>query len=238
MISFDPEQHKYTNTETNETYISATTVLGLYKPKFDAKKHAERISKRDGVPVETILETWEAIAKKATDKGSLVHKMLEDYTLTQKRDERLPWLFDEFDRLVGQTVEKYMIVHAEKLLWSHDYKVAGTADLIFDQGNYFSVGDFKTNKAFKYESKYNEYLSTPLDHLAVCEFNSYALQLSLYAYMYEMLTGKKCKRLFVLYLRADRKSFDVIHLNYLKAEVQQLLENYRLNLEVQNSTNN
>lgn len=236
MVIFDPEEHKYTNDETGEVYISATTILGKYKPKFDADGMAERVARRDGISKQMVLDTWEAITKKATDKGSFVHKLLEDYILTGVRNDKVPWLFDSFDARIADNVEKYSKVHSEKLLYNHDYKIAGTADLIFDQGNYFYVGDFKTNKAFKFESKYNEFHLKPIDHLMCCEFNSYALQLSLYAYMYELLSGKKCKKLFIMYLRTDRKDFDVHHVNYMKSEVQLLLEDYKQSLNVKESS--
>lgn len=227
MIHFDPVEHKYTNTETDEVYISATTILGKYKPKFDSVGMAERVARRDGLTAEIVLETWAAITKKATDKGSFVHKLLEDYILTGVVDNRLNWLYETFDKNIISTVPSYNKVHSELLLHNHDYKIAGTADLIYDVGNYFCVGDFKTNKAFKFDSKYNEYHLRPIDHLVCCEFNTYALQLSLYAYMYELMSGKKCKKLFILYLRADLKTFEVHHVNYLKNEVQLLLEHYK-----------
>jgi hypothetical protein len=226
MIVFDPVEHRYTNTDTGEDYISATTILGKYKPKFDAEGMAARVAKRDGLTKEVVLETWAAITKKATDKGSLVHKMLEDYILSGIPDERIPWLFQSFDKCILDTVERYFKVHSEKLLYNHQYKIAGTADLIFDQGNYFTVGDFKTNKAFTFHNKYNEFHLAPIDHLICCEFNSYALQLSLYAYMYELISGKKCRKLFIMYLRADKRTFDIHHVNYLKAEVMHLLNDY------------
>ncbi len=231
MIIFDPVEHKYTNDETGEQYISATTILGKYKPKFDADGMAERVARRDGLTKEVVLETWAAITKKATDKGSFVHKLLEDYILTGVADDRLPWLFQSFDKRILETVERYNKVHSEKLLYNHDYKIAGTADLIFDDGKYFYVGDFKTNKTFKFESKYNEFHLAPIDHLACCEFNSYALQLSLYAYMYELMSGKKCKKLFIMYLRSDLKTFDVHHVNYMKSEVIALLDDYKSTFE-------
>ena len=227
MVIFDPIEHKYTNDETNENYISATTILGEYKPKFDADGMAQRIAQRDGVTKEEVLENWAAITKKATDKGSFVHKLLEDYILSGTTDVRIPWLFQSFDKRILETVERYSKVHSEKLLYNHHYKTAGTADLIYDNGKYFYVGDFKTNKAFKFDSKYNEFHLPPIDHLVCCEFNSYALQLSLYAYMYELMSGKKCKKLFIMYLRPDLRTFDVHHVNYLKCEVIALLEHYK-----------
>lgn len=228
MIKFDPDTHTYTNTDTGEEYISVTTVLGKYKPKFDENFHAERMSKRDGIPKETILETWEKIRTKATDKGTLIHNLLEDYIKTGKRHEKLPWLFDEYDRLIKENTNWVKSTKSEIIVYDHTAKVAGMSDVVIDSGkDYFYIVDFKTNKAFSFENKYNEYFFKPIDHLSTCEFNSYAMQLSMYAYMYSQISGRKLKGMFVLYLRTDKKSFDVIPMNYLKAEVIDLLVDYR-----------
>jgi hypothetical protein len=228
MIEFDPVGHTYTNTETGEQYISVTALIGKYEPEFDAPGIAARISKRDGIPVDMILETWETIKDNACKRGSMIHDMLENYIKHGDRaGGKLPWLFDEFDRLIKQEIWRVGKMHSEIVLWSHEHKVAGMSDVIIDQGDYFWVVDFKTNKEFGYESKYNDFFFEPLQHLNVCEFNAYCLQLSTYAYMYELKTGKRLKRLFVMYLRADKKSFDIINLNYMRSEVHSMLEHYK-----------
>jgi len=232
MIEFDPVGHTYTNTETGEKYISVTTLIGKYEPKFDEMFHATRISKRDGIPIEVILDTWEQIRVKATDKGSLIHNLLETYIKEGKKEPKILWLFTEFDRLIKDNVFRHDKMHSEMVLWNHEYKIAGMADVIIEWKGYFFIVDFKTNKAFEYESKYNDYLFEPLDHLAVCEFNNYCLQLSTYAYMYEHMYKRKLKKMFILYLRPDLKSFDVIHLNYMKSEVCNLLDHYKHNYQV------
>jgi ATP-dependent exoDNAse (exonuclease V) beta subunit len=229
MIEFDPVGHTYTNTDTGEQYISVTTLIGKYESEFDADFHAERISKRDGIAKEVILETWEKIRVRATDKGSMIHNLLEDYIKTGKKEPKLPWLFTEFDKLIKENVFRHNKMHSEMVLWNHEYKIAGMADVVIEWKDYFFIVDFKTNKAFNFESKFNDYLFEPLDHLAVCEFNNYCLQLSTYAYMYEQSYGKKLKKMFILYLRPDKKSFDVIHLNYMKSEVRNLLDHYKHN---------
>jgi hypothetical protein len=53
------------------------------------------------------------------------------------------------------------------------------------------------------------------------------MQLSIYAYLYEQLTGKKCRKLVIYYLQGDR--FVAHHGNYMKAEVLNLFKHYREN---------
>lgn len=229
MIVFDPDTHTYINSETGENYISVTTLLGKYKPKFDEQFHAERVAKHEGVTKEMVLESWDAIRTKATDKGTLIHNLLEEYVKTGTKPDKVPWLFTEFDKSINWNVPYIQKMHSELLLYTHDYKVAGTSDIIIDSGKYFHVVDFKTNKRFTFFSRFNEYFLEPLEHLAVCEFNVYCMQLSLYAYMYEKMSNKKLKSMFVLFLRPDKRSFDVVNMNYMKHEAAEILQNFQLN---------
>jgi hypothetical protein len=99
--------------------------------------------------------------------------------------------------------------------------LAGTADLIVENDNIFYVMDFKTNKKFNFINKYNEYFYEPIDYLPQCEFTTYTIQLSIYAYMYELLTGKKCGGLKIFYLREfnDKTFWQEIPCTYMKSTV-------------------
>ena len=136
------------------------------------------------------------------------------------------WLFKSYDKSVERCIDSYKEVLCERLLHNDEYKVAGTADLIYKHSkDEFTIGDFKTNKRFRFCSQFGERMLAPVDHLHNCEFNIYALQLSMYAYMYEQLTGMRCRKLVIFYLTGDR--FTTYHCNYLKSDVEKVLENYK-----------
>ena len=98
--------------------------------------------------------------------------------------------------------------------------------------NYSNEGTFKKITEdfivkFNIISKYNEYLLEPLDHLMNCEYNVYALQVSIYAYMFELLTGKSCQSLRIFYLRdSTGKYWQEYNVPYMKLEVERLLNHY------------
>ena len=224
-VVFDEATHTYTH-ENHGKLISVTTLLGKYKKPFDRHGHATRIAKREGVTKELVLEMWEAEKNKACDKGTKIHKILEDYITVGETQDDYGWLYKSYDKSVSYNIDSYKKVLCEKLLHDDDYQVAGTADLIYEHSNNeFTLGDFKTNKKFRFCSQFGEWLLAPVDHLQNCEFNTYTLQLSMYAYMYEKLTGKKCRKLVIFYLNGDR--FTSYHCNYLKRDVEKLLENYK-----------
>jgi hypothetical protein len=92
--------------------------------------------------------------------------------------------------------------------------------------NIFHVMDFKTNKKFNYTNKYNEYFFEPIDYLPQCEFTTYTIQLSIYARMHELLTGKKCAGMKVFYLREfkDKTFWQDIPMIYMKDTVDKLFK--------------
>lgn len=229
MIKFDELTHTYTNTQTGRVYKSVTTLLGEYKKHFDSEMHAERVAKREGVSREFILEMWQAETKKATDKGTKIHKIMEDYIKDGVLLDQFSTLYDSYNDIVKNNIPNINSINSEELLFNHDYELAGTADLIFNHKDYFTVGDFKTNKNFRFKSDFNEYLLEPINHLAYCEFNTYALQLSLYAYMYECITNKKCSGLIIFYLQNNK--WIHYNVNYLRNDVINILNDYKYKRE-------
>lgn len=227
MIVFDEEAHSYTNTETGELYTSATTVLGEFKKKFDADFFANIRAKRDGVTKQEVLDMWAAGAKAATDKGTFFHKLMEKYTITGEKEPEFEKFYITFDHIMQTGLPEYKEIHSEKLLWYHPAKLAGTADMIVDIGSeYFAVLDYKTNKRFNFHSTYNEFFKEPLSHLQICEFTTYALQLSLYAFMYSRMTGRKCIKTIILYVQNGK--FLPINVNNLFSDIEKIID-YRIN---------
>jgi hypothetical protein len=224
-VLFDEKSHTYTHNNIGKL-VSVTTLLGKYKKPFDSNFHAARVAKKEGVSKDMILEMWEDEKNRACDRGTKIHKLLEDYISYGETLENFGWLYKTYDKGVEYNIDTFSDVLCEELLYNEKYKVAGTADLIYNhRGDEFTLGDFKTNKKFRFSSPFSERLLAPVDHLHNCEHNVYTLQLSMYAYFYEQLTGKKCRKLVVFYLKGDR--FEAIHCNYLKSDVEKILENYR-----------
>ncbi len=221
-IKFDEKSHTYTHVDTNEPFISVTTLLGEYKQPFDRDGHSKRVADREGVPQELVLEMWEQEKNKACTRGTNIHAVLEDYINYGDVEDNYGWLCKSYDKAVERSIDSFKNVLSENLLYDEDNGVAGTADLIYEHKHEFTIGDFKTNKRFRFSSPYSERLKDPVSHLHNCEFNLYGLQLSLYAYLYEKMSGKRCRKCVIFYLQDDR--FLSYHINYMKAEVEAILQ--------------
>ena len=76
-LIFDELQHKYTDTLYNP-YISTTTILHNYKPKFDKKYWLRKKAKELQISEKVLEEQWSTITGEACARGSNTHNGLED----------------------------------------------------------------------------------------------------------------------------------------------------------------
>lgn len=224
LIHFDPSTHTYTNTVTNDTYTSVTTLIGAYAPKFDTEKWAAHVAQRDGVSVEFVKEQWALTAKQGTDRGSIIHDKMERFVKEQPIEKVRAFAEQKF--AVTQ-VKKFI---AEEIVYSVNYKVAGMADLIcIHSDDTFSIVDYKTNKKISLDSKYNEYMFAPIEYLQVSDHTKYALQLSTYAFLYQQLTGLNVRRICFYHIKDG--SVTPYYCNYLKPAVIAMLEDHKSKAE-------
>lgn len=97
----------------------------------------------------------------------------------------------------------------------------------FLYGHSFSV-THNTNKVFDFYNPYgNETLHPPFNHLQNCHYSIYTLQLSIYALMYEMETGRKCRQIWIGYWDKKTETMSRIPIMYLKHEAKKILDLHR-----------
>lgn len=77
FLYFDEGHHKYTDTYGNE-YISVTTIIGNYSPKFDKDYWLHRKAKELGITEKELAKRWQDITDEACTRGSHTHNGLED----------------------------------------------------------------------------------------------------------------------------------------------------------------
>ncbi len=181
IITFDEGPHTYFD-DREQSYRSFTTLIHDYFPQFKADAAAERIAKREGKSVPQLLQEWAAVGADACEYGTRVHENCESRMkgLTEPniaRDDRERHTFANAVAVVDWLKSKYQFIAAEKILFSPRCLVAGTVDLLMADGNVLWILDYKTNKAIK-RTGYGMGLG-PLAHLVNCNFEHYAMQLSL-----------------------------------------------------------
>lgn len=221
-ITFDAVEHKYYNKFGTE-YISTTTLLNDYVKPFDTNKHAARIAEKNDTTPDAIKNMWQDITKQACDKGTDIHSVMEQYIKDGTHASQHFNMVNSFNR--AAEFFKHSKISSEKQLFNHDARIAGTTDVCLESQDEFALMDFKTNKKFTYTSSFKEFLLPPLDFLHHSKYNIYTLQLSIYAYMYEQLSGKKCAGLKILYLKTNAtncKYWQEIPAVYMKDTVEKI----------------
>lgn len=198
-VVFNPSFHTYSSDE-NQNYISATKLISLYKPPFDAvtsalKSSNNKKSKWYKMNPEQILEIWEKEKNRSTTLGQWYHNKKESEINNCEsiiyNDTLLP-IYD-----AKYTIEGYKIardqklskgIYPEHLIYLESAGVAGQSDRVTVSNSYVDILDHKTNKeikktAFKNYEGITQKMLFPLNHLDDCNFNHYTLQLSLYMYI-------------------------------------------------------
>ena len=227
-IIFKEDTHQYFNTDTGKEYLSGTKFIHLFEPPFDKDSISKRVALKEGKTQKQILDEWAAISKQACEHGTAIHLLMENYIKFGEEDENNKILYETFNKCVGPSFKQAEAVHSEKLLWIDDFEIAGTADLIIDHpNNEFSIGDFKTNKKIEFYSNFGNRMLEPVNHLSQCQHNLYGLQLSLYAYMYSLLTGRKLRHLFLMHCNNPSSGWTYIPCNAMILEIRFMLYFYK-----------
>jgi len=200
MLKFKEEGHKYFSDDSFD-WVSVTKLVHQFKEPFDAKTVADRCSKGKnpkyaGKDPLKIIESWERENKRAIDLGSWYHNQREKDVLDLNSITRdgieLPIISPHFEEngniKISSSQTLVSGVYPEHMVYLKSASICGQADRVEVVGDRLDIYDYKTNKEIKTEG-YQFYDGTkkkmlaPLHHLDDCEFNDYALQLSIYMYV-------------------------------------------------------
>ena len=227
-VKIEQANHTYSDDE-GRPYISCSKFLGLFEPVFNREMFSKFSAKKKGVSQEVILREWDKTRDTAIDHGNRIHNTMEYYA----KNFSMPAGEEELTPMVHSIMfdyKEYYQCYSEEVLYTK-YGIAGTSDkvLVVAKGKNSSldVEDFKTNlsKGIESYNKYNKYFLGPISHLHHCNYNKYALQLSMYAYMLEEMLGRNIRALWLRYIPPQDKMQHVrIPVPYLKKEIESMIE--------------
>jgi hypothetical protein len=201
-IVFNADDHSYVSVDPNDQikWTSVTTLISCLKKPFDAKEVAKKVSKNKkskwyDIKPSTIMEIWDNEAKRATNLGTFYHNQRESDLCSHASIERegvtVP-IFKPFEEPNGLKIAPLQKldpgVYPEHMVYLKSAGLCGQSDLVEVVNGRVNIIDYKTNKEIKTESYKNwegmsEKMLTPIEHLDDCNFNHYALQLSIYMYI-------------------------------------------------------
>lgn len=133
---------------------------------------------------ELLKNEWIETAKVASDEGSKEHDRREQSIIDNKGYEYMGKFFDYLpEKNILNVTLKDRIVIPECLVWNHDLKLGGLADIfLFDKGKIL-VQDYKTNASIDYKSFNDKKMIGVCSKLLDTNFSHYSLQLRIYQEM-------------------------------------------------------
>ena len=185
-----------------EKYPSVTTVIADH-----GKEGILEWRKRVGD------EKANEISRKATTRGTSVHKVLEMHLNNEDVSsvEMMPNVKSLFVRMKQELNEKVNNIHClEDRLFSHELKLAGTVDCIAEYKGVLSVIDFKTSVRLKKKEN----------------IGNYFMQAAAYRQMFYEMTGLDAKQVIIL-IGVDTANFCqtlVVKEDELESHKQELLK--------------
>ena len=206
-------------------FTSVTTYLKQLSPQFDAlkqiKKWRENNDPRiDGRTDEQILKDWEDNRNEAARLGTYMHEQFELYFNDEKYDDSIPEFKLFLDWIKIYKIKPY---RTEMTIFSDKYKLVGNVDLITDNGDgTFDIWDYKRTFGIS-DANYGKMFYEPISELKCSDRQKYALQLSLYRYIYESEYGFKINKIWNVAMKGD--STLVVEQKYLFEEVIRILNN-------------
>lgn len=192
-MRFIDSTHSYLN-DQDEHYTSVTTLIKKYEPHKDWDEIATKYAKKVKKTVEEVKAEWAKAGHDAVTRGTAFHNKMEDQYIKAGI-----WKIEDVDCAVhsspiiegikkARPLKLDQGIYPELLVYSHNYKVAGQADLVEVVKNTIHIKDYKTSKEIKKESHKHwknghEMMCYPLNNFMNSNFWHYSIQLNLYMYM-------------------------------------------------------
>lgn len=240
-IIYRDDTHQYFNLKDEEYKSVSRSLKGIQVPfnsgqmaVIMAKKIAFETGISEKQAQQELLAEWESKKDNSIDKGNYVHDSLERYAIKGTYDDEMR----EAVEFLLKILKEHYRYFPETIIHSHTYKMAGRTDMaMMRQKSKVPVLDFldyKSNieKGIQFDSinrktdpyrYYNRFLLPPFDYLEDCNYNTYSLQLSIYAFMAMERLHVKIGRLGILFIDNNFKP-SLIPVPFMYQEAKMICE--------------
>lgn len=200
-IIFKESGHVYESIDPNEEidWISVTSLVGMFKSKFDAFTQSQKSSKNKkskwyGIDPAKIREIWDNETKRAIELGSFYHAQRESDLLSCdticRQGVDLPIVPVKVQDGIKYAPSQKLIagIYPEHMVYLKSAGICGQADYVEVVNGQINIMDYKTNKEIKERSYENwegirSMMNPPLGHIEDCNLMHYTLQMSIYMYI-------------------------------------------------------
>lgn len=190
-----------------------------------------------GITDKDVLREWDEKRDIAIVEGNIIHNNCEKAVRFGiiENDQ-----YSHYYSYARNLSLRYSESFCEKFISSDSFGIAGTTDLILKRTksnkSICDYYDYKTNviefdsigiDQYTKEVKHNNnFFKEPLEYLENCNYNKYALQLSIYAFLNEIENGVKPGKLAIINMPWENivKEPVIIPVPYMKEEVIKLIK--------------
>jgi len=224
-IKFYPKPHTYTIDNTPAP--SASTIIAKFFPEFDSVYWANRKAPELGMTPIEVEFMWKNKGEAAAKDGTFLHEQIENFYLEQayERTEE----FHLFENFVSEH-NHIKPFRTEWRIFDEHHHIAGTIDLISENGNGYEMYDWKRSKkvvsSFNGEPIKNNKWQSGVGQLADIDdtsYNRYCLQQSLYKYILEKNYGLKVSKMYLIVLYPEYDKYYKVEVPYLKDKAEYIL---------------
>lgn len=196
---------------------------------------------------QNVLDQWEKNKQDACDRGTQIHRQLENSLKNGNASLERFGLGGKFE-----VINDYSDLDLPRGAYSEypisvdcdGFTLKGKIDLLVKDGSDIIIVDFKTNNKINQKaSSYNSQTRTsqrmlyPLNKLDNCNFNEYQLQLSVYAWMLQQIKPElSIRELIIYHIDPISQKGTMYKCEYMQHEVQIMLQFYKkkLHMKMQN----
>lgn len=243
-IKYYDEPHTYYMGDKKMT--SATQLIGKFKQKFDSDFWSKKKADERGITKDEILKEWKYKADFSCEKGSAFHEYVEnfltnklfpfpEYKITEALGSTenmleckgaVDKLIKMFDGFYEKSFGRLIPVRAEVVVGDKEWGITGMIDQLFfnEKSKKLEIWDWKTNKAIKKENKWQQF-KEPLNHLDVCELNTYSLQLSFYKLIVERNTELEIGDCYIVWFNEKNETYQIIKCYDFREEILKIMGN-------------
>ena len=239
-VTLRASDHRYFDTDGRE-YASVSKVRSIIHKPFDREFWSKRKAQQLGVSQKEVLAGWDKNLGEANSHGTRIHDSLETYgkkfIIAPENEELEPMI-----KSVYADYAEYYRCFEEVCLYHPELFQAGTADKILQVSSSktspVDIEDYKTNikKGLQFSNGYGQYLLEPVSFLQDCNWNDYCLQLSIYGYFFETLTGRKIRNLWLRFIPpSDPMNHRRWPVPYMRMEAEAVCRQYRASQQIKQS---
>jgi len=224
-ITLNEKWHSYKlKSDPYFRFRSATQLVGKYFEPFNAQKISKELCenhpKYENTKPEDLVIEWKGRA----NYGTMIHKEIESGLLydtkpvEKKSQDAIDWINNYTDNFKTP-------IKCEQIIYCKEWNVAGSIDVLVGDSE-FEIIDWKTAKNISmssFDGKMGNHKIT--EKIEDCNFNHYALQLSIYRLILEYEYGIKVTNQMIVHV-TDEGCFK-FDTPYYEEESNQIIKNER-----------